>query len=239
MRKTSPIAARGPRAAVFLTGLLLAGAPAYAQDNDTNKPAPEKTVASAHAVLDEFLRVPEMTWLRDHLADAEGVLIVPNLVKMGLLLGGTQGWGVLLNHDKATGRWSGPAFYQMGSLSLGLQGGIDSTRTVMLVGTRQGMDSLAKTSVKLGATASLTAGPVGGGATAATTPMLASDFITFSRSKGAFVGVALESLIVEIDTGSNRAYYGSDLTPAQIFANPGTQPGAVALRALLDAEQRR
>jgi len=224
--------------ATLLPALLLAAAPALAQDEDSTKPAAEQTVARAHAVLDEFLRVPEMTWLRDHLADAEGVLIVPSLVKMGLLLGGTQGWGVLMRHDKTTGRWSGPAFYQMGSLSVGLQAGIENTRIVMLVGTPKGMDSLAKTSVKLGATASIAAGPVGGGATAATSPMLSSDFITFSRGKGVYGGIALESLIVEIDAASNRAYYGSELTPAQIFANPGTQPGAAALRALLDAERR-
>src|SRR3954465_10958962 len=85
---------------------------------------PAALVNDADATLNNFLRDPEMTWFRDNLPSARGVLIVPSFVRAGFIFGGAGGNGTLLVRNNP-GDWSYPAFYTVSSGSVGLQGGAE------------------------------------------------------------------------------------------------------------------
>ena len=111
------------------------------------------------------------------------------------------------------GRWSGPAFYNIGTASVGFQAGIDLSETVTLVMTDKGFNSLMASSVKLGGDASIAAGPIGAGANSDVT----ADLISFSRSKGIYGGLNLNGTVVSVADSWNRDYYGRSVLPPDIL----------------------
>ena len=117
--------------------------------------------------------------------------------------------------DEKTGKWSEPVFYTMGSVTFGLQIGGEKAEVIMLVNTVKGIESLYSTSVKLGAGSSIAAGPVGGGAGAKAN--LNADFLSFARTKGAYVGLSLEGSVISIRDSWNKAYYGEEVRPVDIL----------------------
>jgi lipid-binding SYLF domain-containing protein len=189
-------------------------------------------VDEARIVTDTFAADPEMGWFRKYLKDARGVLIVPNLYKGAWFVGGSGGRGVLLVRDKEQSSWFGPAFYTMGSVSFGLQFGGQKSEAIILVMTQKGIKSLQKTSVKLGGDVSVAAGPVGIGAQGATAPSLSVDYLTFTRSMGAFIGISLDGAVIDENYDWNKAYYGKAVRPADIIvAHSATNPNAEKLRS--------
>ena len=91
-----------------------------------------------------------MEWLKNHLGDSKGVLIVPQLLKAGFIFGGSGGRGVVLIRDPKTGKWSQPGFYSLGSVSFGLQVGVQSSEAIIQIRTPRGLESIYGTSFKLG-----------------------------------------------------------------------------------------
>lgn len=184
----------------------------------------QKLVEEATQTLKNFEADPEMKWFREHMSEAQGLLIAPQVLKAGFIFGGSGGNGVLLARDSKTGEWSQPAFYGIGSVTFGLQIGGQASELAMMVMTQKGLDSLLTTSVKLGADVAVAAGPVGAGATAAT-----ADIISFSRTKGVYGGLNLEGSVVKVRNGLNEAYYGKPVGPRDILitgdvSNPQAQP---------------
>lgn len=198
----------------------------------TNGPIMQQLlVDEARVVIDTFAADPEMGWYREYLKDAKGVLIVPDLYKGAWFLGGSGGRGVLLVRDQETGKWFGPAFYTMGSVSFGLQFGGQKSEAIILVMTQKGIKSLQKTSVKLGGDVSIAAGPMGIGAQGATAPSLNVDYITFTRSIGAFIGISLDGAVIDENYDWNKVYYGKPVRPPDILVAHGpTNPNAANLR---------
>lgn len=193
--------------------------------------ADEKELASARAIvadakktLDNFMADPDMAWFRDNVQHAQGVLIVPSLVKAGFVFGGSGGMGVLLGKGEEDGLWSYPAFFGMGSGSFGFQAGVEKAEVILMVMTRKGMDAMLATSFKLGADTSVALGPVGAGAKAQT-----ADILAFSRSKGVFGGMAVEGAVIKPSDSLDSAYYGRDVRTIDILVhrtveNPNAQP---------------
>jgi lipid-binding SYLF domain-containing protein len=174
-------------------------------------------VDQAQIVLSEFQKAPEMGWFRDTLPKAKGVLIVPSLVKAGLIFGGSGGSGVYFAIDQTTGECRGPAFYGMGSVTFGLQIGAEKAEVVILAMTDEAVKSMLSPQFKLGADASVAAGPVGIGAAGQASPLPAAAFLAFSRAKGAFAGLTIEGAIVASKGEYNAAYYGSPVTATDIL----------------------
>jgi lipid-binding SYLF domain-containing protein len=136
------------------------------------------------------------------------------VVKAGFIFGGSGGRAVTLARDPQSGKWSGPAFYTLATASVGFQAGISVSEVVTLVMTEKGLNSLLSPSAKLGGDASITAGPVGVGASSA----LLADFISFSRSKGLYGGLNLDGTVVAISNEWNGWYYGkNDILPPDIL----------------------
>ncbi len=186
-------------------------------------------VDKSTVVFQTFQADPNMTWFRDNIHRAKAVFIVPQMLKAGFIFGGQGGSGALLARDLKTGDWSYPAFYTMGSVSFGLQAGGEASEIILMVMTDKGMDSMLTTDFKLGADATVAAGPVGTGVKAATTDVLA-----FARSKGIFAGISIEGAVIKPRDKWNAAYYGKPVSPADItIRHTVTNPHADKLRALV------
>jgi SH3 domain-containing YSC84-like protein 1 len=210
-----------------LSALVLGAAQAAADD----KADADKTVNGAITVLNNFAADPNMTWYREHVHKAKAVLIIPNLVKAGFIFGGSGGHGVVLAHDDKANVWRGPSFATAGSVSWGLQAGGSAAEVVMMAMTEKGKDALLSNKFQAGADASVSAGPVGAGAQAATT-----DIVQFARSKGLFGGLSLEGSVISVRDSLNQAYYGKPVTPVDILIqgnvkNPEAAPLIKALTA--------
>ncbi len=170
------------------------------------------TVDKALVTFRTFMADKEMEWFHKNLKDAKALLIVPNLLKAGFILGGSGGSGILVARDEKTGDWSQPAFYTLGSVTFGLQIGGESAEVIMLIRTQKAMDALFTTEFKLGGDASVAAGPVGKGATSDGT----ADVVSFAKSKGLFAGLNLEGSMVKVSDDSNKAYYNKATSPVDI-----------------------
>lgn len=193
-------------------------------------------VDKARISVDSFVADPNMAWLRAHLKDAKGVLVVPELLKGGFVVGGAGGTGVLLARDEEVNKWGEPGFYTMGSASLGLQIGGQKSEVILMLMTRKALESLYSSSVKLGGDFSVAAGPVGIGTA---TKGVTADIISFARAKGAFVGFTLEGAVVKVSDKSNSAYYGKPVRPVDIFvARTVSNPKAAELRAALTRAEK-
>lgn len=197
-------------------------------------------VDQASLTLKQFLSDQAMSYLRNNIRFAKGVLITPSLFKAAFWIGGSGGRGLLMVRDPRTNAWSGPAFYTVGGGSLGVQFGASTSEVVMMVMTQKGIDSLYTTTFKLGGGVSAVAGPVGIGAEGATAPNLSADFLSFARSKGAFIGAALDGAVISVNSDYNKAYYGKPVRPVDVFEKKDVHnPGAEQLRAqLADASKR-
>jgi lipid-binding SYLF domain-containing protein len=229
MEGTMKIILRG----LFLTLIISSILACATRSTTADKPIEQQLlVDEARMVVDTFAADPEMAWFRGYLKDAKGVLILPDLYKGAWFLGGSGGRGALVVRDQDTGKWIGPAFYTMGSVSFGLQFGGQKSEAIILVMTQKGIKSMQKTSVKLGGDLSVAAGPVGIGAQGATAPSLKVDYLTFTRSMGAFIGISLDGAVIDENYDWNKAYYGKPVRPADIIVAGGaTNPNASKLRS--------
>ena len=170
-------------------------------------------VDKARVTFDNVIKTKEFVSLRAGLKSAKGVLIYPEILKAGFFLGGSGGTGVLMVRGSGND-WSDPAFYTMGAVSFGLQFGGQAAEVVILINTQKGIDGLMTSAVKLGGDASVAAGPVGVGQAADVTV----DFVSYSKAKGAFIGVNVEGSVLDVRDTLNNAYYGKKVTPIDIVS---------------------
>jgi lipid-binding SYLF domain-containing protein len=198
---------------LLLVGALGAVAPAAADDAQDARQLVEK----ARLTLESFLADPE---IRPNLLalvhKARGVMIYPQALRGAFLFGASGGNGVFLTRHQQSDTWAGPAFYSFGEASFGLQAGGQASEVVLVALTEKGVEALLTTSGKLGANASVAVGPVGVGAEAATAN-LSADLVSYSRNQGLYAGISVEGAIVSPRDDLARAYYGREVTPAQIL----------------------
>ncbi len=181
-----------------------------------------------------FMYHPEMGYFKEHLKNSKALLIVPSFIKVGFVLGGAGGSGVLLVRDEKTGEWSDLAFYTIGSGSLGFQIGAQKSQMILMIKSQKVVESLYASSFKIGGDIAVAAGPDGTGAAA---KGLNADIISFARSKWAFLGISVDGSIIGTKDKSNHAYYGKTVRPVDIFVlHNVSNPHSSKLReALADA----
>lgn len=195
-------------------------------------------VDKALVTFNHFMADEHMGYLKAHLKDCRGVIIIPSLVKGGFIFGGSGGHGVLLVRDEKTGEWSEPAFYTVGSVSFGLLAGVQKSEVALLVRTLRGLESLYTSSFKLGADVSVATGPVGIGAAA---KGVTADMLSFAISEGAYAGLSLDGAVIGTRDSANHAYYGEAVRPVDIFvAHKVKNPHSAKIRdALMKAEKSK
>ena len=227
-------ALQNPLQRTWLATLVVAGALILA----TLKPAdaasrPEELVEKATLTVEKLMIDPEMPELRRYLDRAQAVLIIPELFKGGLVVGGQGGSGVLLVKG-SDGSWSSPAFYTLGGASFGLQIGGTMSETVFAIMNEGAVTALLDNQFKLGADATVAFGPIGKGVAASTTTNMSDDIYAFSKSVGLFGGGALEGTGVFKQTDWNELYYAAGADPQKIlFERIYFNPHADRLRASL------
>ena len=186
-------------------------------------------------VLNEVQRIPESA-IPDKLFDeAKAIVVVPDTLKVGLVLGGRRGHG-LVSVKNADGTWSSPSFVKLTGGSIGLQAGVQSSDIVLVFRGERGLDSIVNGKVTLGADAGVAAGPVGRNAATATDGQLKAEIWSWSRARGLFAGIALDGAVLSIDDATNQLAYGAGTTPRMIFEGRAQAPGeaVVAFRDALE-----
>lgn len=198
--------------ALLLTCLALNAAPALASNED-------QLAQDAAEVVEALARIPETAIPATLLDDAYAIAVIPEVLKIGFILGGRRGEGLLVVRTPER-EWSNPAFITLTGGSFGFQAGVQSTDVILVFKNRRSVDDMVNGTITLGADAAIAAGPVGRRGEAATDSHLKAEIYSYSRSKGLFAGVSLEGAALRIDNNANADYYGrEDLDTATIFSD--------------------
>lgn len=209
----------------FVAVAVLALSPLLAQDaNRADTKADRQAVArlqDATSVFNEIMATPDKGIPRDLLDKARCIAIVPGLKKGAFVVGGQYGRGFLSCRESGDG-WSGPAAIRVEGGSFGFQIGGSETDVVMLVMNERGVNKLLQSKFTLGGEGEVAAGPVGRTANAQTDAQLHAEILSWSRSRGAFAGLALTGATLRQDTDTNEALYGKKVDNREIVT--GTVP---------------
>ncbi len=179
--------------------------PAFAKDDDDQNKA-EDRIKAASTVLEEIESAPDQGIPEEVLGSAECVAVVPTMIKGGFIVGARFGRGVA--SCRTPKGWSAPAFFTIKGGSFGLQIGAQAVDLVMLIMNQDGMKNLLNSEFKLGADASVAAGPVGRHAAADTDWKLKAQVLSYSRARGLFAGLELSGAAISQDKDATREFYG-------------------------------
>jgi SH3 domain-containing YSC84-like protein 1 len=163
-------------------------------------------VQAAGTVIDEIMSAPDKGIPQEILTSARCVAVVPTLLKGGFVLGASYGKGVA--SCRTTSGWSAPAFFRVEGGSIGLQIGGQAVDLVMVIMNDAGMQQLLASKFKLGADASVSAGPVGRHAEGMTDWKMRAQVLTYSRARGVFAGLTLNGASIRQDKDATRDFYG-------------------------------
>src|SRR5579859_1226663 len=177
----------------------------------------QKRLAECGIVMQEVLNVPENI-PQELLEKAECVIVFPSVKKLALGIGGDYGRGAMVcrTGEKFRGPWGTPAMYALEGGSVGFQIGGEATDLILLVMNDRGMESILSSKVKLGADASIAAGPKGRDASADTDAWMRAEILSYSRSRGLFAGVSLEGTTLRPDDDANEQVYGHAIRAKEI-----------------------
>jgi len=178
---------------------------AVAADEKDNNKATDR-VKAAGTVLDEIQSAPDTGIPEEVMGSAECVAVVPSMLKGGFVVGARYGRGVA--SCRTPKGWSAPAFFSIKGGSFGLQIGGQAVDLVMLIMNKDGMHNLLNSKFKLGADASVAAGPVGRHAAADTDWKMRAQVLSYSRARGLFAGLELNGAVIAQDKDSTREFYG-------------------------------
>jgi lipid-binding SYLF domain-containing protein len=170
---------------------------------------------NAANALGEIMEAPDQGIPEALLRNAYGIAVIPHAVKGAFGIGGRYGKGLVAQRN-ADGGWGTPLFIEIGGGSFGFQLGVEATDVIMVFTNRDGIRPLLKGTLKIGADASATAGPVGRKAEAGTDILLKSAIYSYSRSKGLFAGIALDGAVIQLDDDANKRVYGKKSVAADI-----------------------
>ncbi|MEZ4653323.1 MAG: lipid-binding SYLF domain-containing protein [Candidatus Eisenbacteria bacterium] len=169
-------------------------------NNDSNE---YQRAVMAGDVINEMMTGEDQEIPEALLEKANGIAVIPHVVKGAFVVGGQFGKGIVTQR-LADGTWSRPVFVDLGSVSYGFQAGVEATDVVLVFLERDGLNSLLDDALKLGANASVAAGPVGRSAEAGTNLTLDSAIYAYSRSKGVFAGIAVDGAVLSMDDSANQ-----------------------------------
>jgi len=185
----------------------------------------EAAVQTATMVLDEVMAIPARSIPQALLANANGIAIIPNVLKGGFVVGVRHGRGVVLIRDQ-TGAWQPPMFVSLTSGSVGWQAGVQATDLILVFQTPRSVQSLLRGRMTIGVDAAAAAGPVGRQATASTDTAFQAEILSYSRSRGLFAGFAVDGAAIQIDGAAGAAYYRQ---AGGLAVGPTLPPSAAAL----------
>jgi SH3 domain-containing YSC84-like protein 1 len=179
-------------------------------------------VDSSTNVLNEIMAIPAQGIPRALLKDAQGIAVLPGMIKGGFVVGVRHGRGIAIVKDDS-GNWRAPSFISITGGSIGWQAGVQATDVVLVFKTRKSVQGLLTGKFTIGADASAAAGPVGREASAATDATLRAEIYSYSRSRGLFAGAAIDGSMISLDNSLTAGYYrGTGMLQAD--GPPGQPP---------------
>src|SRR5579875_2057124 len=189
-------------------------------------------IQTASTVLNQIMSAPDRAIPDSIMAGAKCIAIVPSMLKGGFIVGADYGKGVATCRTEHG--WSAPAFFKLTGGSFGFQAGGQAADLVLIIRTDDGMQHLLQSKFKLGADASAAAGPVGRDAQASTDLTLRAQVLTYSRSRGLFLGVSLSGGVINQDRADTRAFYGKNWTYYSVLNGqvPPPQDAEVLLKTV-------
>ena len=227
----------------FTSSILLGVLPLLAGvANATDQTKDDERLRNSGTVLKEILDVPDSI-PQDLLDKADCVVVFPSVLKAAFIVGGSYGRGAMScrKGENFMGPWGAPTMMALEGGSFGFQIGGEATDFVLLVMNERGARGILASKVKLGADASVAAGPVGRDASAESDATLRAEILSYSRARGLFAGVSLEGSTIRPDNGDNRHVYGREISARDIVLS-GTvavPPAAEPLISTLDAKTPR
>ena len=208
------------------TLIAIASLTAVASDREDDVNRTQK----AAQVFKEIMNTPDQGIPSNLLESAKCIAIIPGDKKFAFIFGGSYGRG--LATCRTEHGWSAPMFVAIDGGSVGYQIGGSSTDLVMLFMNDHALQSLMSDKFKLGADASVAAGPVGRNAAAGTDLKLNAEILSYSRSKGIFAGVSLDGAVMQADKSGDKAMYGDDVNRHEILDGKVAVPASA--RALVE-----
>ncbi|MCT8284178.1 YSC84-related protein [Xanthomonas translucens pv. translucens] len=200
---------RLPRLALLLSTTLFVG-------HAVAGPEEDERARNALRVLTDIQQIPEQSIPDKLLDEGRAIVVIPDTLKAGLVIGGRRGHG-LMSVKRPDGTWSNPVFVKLTGGSIGFQVGVQSSDVVLVFRNDRSLDNIVNGKFTLGADAGVAAGPVGRNASAATDGQLKAEIWSWSRARGLFAGVALDGAALQIDDAADLNVYGSNTTPRMIF----------------------
>jgi lipid-binding SYLF domain-containing protein len=195
------------------------------EPSPASKPGEER-VERAIEVIKELASLKEEGIPARLLEKAQGIAIIPGVVKAAWGIGGQYGRGIVLV-KREDGRWSNPLFIQLIGGSLGWQIGVQKADIVLVFKNRQGVENIASNKITLGADMSVSAGPVGRSAEASTDLEMEAEIYSYSKSKGLFAGISLKGGTLRVDREANAGFYGADHKASSILYENVKAPSVV------------
>src|ERR1700726_1810872 len=227
----------------YVMGMLLVVLPILSSSaSAADQEKDEDRLTNSGTVLKEIFDVPDDI-PHDLLDKADCVVVFPSVLKAAFIVGGSYGRGAMScrKGEAFSGSWGAPTMMALEGGSFGLQIGGEATDFVLLVMNERGARGILASKVKLGADASVAAGPVGRDTSAETDATLSSEIVSYSRARGLFAGVSLEGSTIRPDNGDNQRVYGRKI-PAREIVLSGKIPVPAAAQQListLDAKTPR
>lgn len=176
-------------------------------------------VDSSTQMLGEIMQIPAQGIPRSLLAGADGVMLVPGVLKGGFVIGIERGRGVVMVRD-ANGGWQLPQFVTITGGSIGWQAGVQATDLILVFKSKRSVQGLLTGKFTIGVDASAAAGPVGRDASAATDGKLQAEIYSYSRSRGLFAGFSVNGAKIDLNPELTQAYYRPAAPPPPGQAAP-------------------
>jgi lipid-binding SYLF domain-containing protein len=213
---------------------MMAGTTGTAQTRNATEES--KRIHKSVDVLQALTAAPDDGIPKHLLQRAEAIIVIPDLLKGGFVVGASHGKGIVsVRHGS---EWSAPAFVKMTGGSIGWQIGAQSVDLVLLVMNRQGVDDLLSNKFKIGGNLSLAAGPVGRAAEASTDAKFSSQILAYSRAKGLFAGATLEGSGMPADDDDNADLYGGEASLRDIVSGARTSSDSATVMVWKNAIKR-
>lgn len=169
-------------------------------------------------LLEQLVGAPDGGIPQELIERAECVGVIPGVKRAAFGIGGRYGRGlVVCRQDGGEGPWGAPSMLSLGGGSFGFQIGGQSTDVLMLFMTHSSMVHLLDDQVTLGADASVAAGPKGRTISAETSATFRAEILTYGRSRGLFVGIALEGAVLKPDNEANESLYGIKISAEELL----------------------
>jgi lipid-binding SYLF domain-containing protein len=214
---------------VVMSLVLLIAPVVFAQQEE------QKRLEQAGTVMQEIVNAPDNI-PQSLLNRAKCVVVLPQVMKAAFGVGGSVGHGAMVcrSGPNFTGSWGAPAMYSLEGASFGVQIGGQATDVVLLIMNDTAVNSILRSKVKLGADASIAAGPKGREASTATDAHMRAEILSYSRSRGVFAGISLSGATLHPDNGGNKALYGRELTATEIVRGPSSPQAPTAAHLLIN-----